>query len=202
MENTIHCEVRDSSTKGSNHRLRNNGKVPGVIYGLNGASVNVEFGELEFFHNLAEIGQYGVVEIDMNGQKEKTIIKELQRHPTSRRLMHVDLQRVDTNKKVHTHIPILYMGAETLKQKDTIVQPQIDNVEIECVPDKLPKYATVNVTNMKQGRKITYNDLELSTEISIVGDKNTIIATISRLRSNTEDDDNKDITEVGDYKVE
>lgn len=197
MDNNVSAQQRQGTTKGSNHRLRNAGKVPGNIYGLNLRNMNVEFGQLELFQALSEIGEYGVVEVDLNGKREKTIIKELQRDPITRKIVHIDLQRVDPNKKVHTHIPVVLKGEDMLNQHDAIVQRQLDDVEVECTPTNIPKYVTVDVSIMHPGQRITYGDVELSGEISIVGDKNTIIATISKRKINVEsiDEPNFDRTE-------
>lgn len=189
MENKIMCNIRENSSKGDNHRLRNNGKVPGIIYGLYQNSTNVELEEAEFTHTLAEIGEHGVVEIDTNGNCEKVMIKEIQREPITRRLMHVDLQRIDTNKKIHTHVPILITGEKTLKNKEAVVQRQMDDIEIECVPENIPKFFSIDVSNMSPGQRITYADIELSGEISIVGDINTIVATVTKRKANIQNDD-------------
>lgn len=186
LNNRVLCESRDSENKGKNHRLRVQGKVPGVIYGLNKANMNVEFGRLDIFHVLEDIGEHGVVELDRAGTIEKAIIKEVQRHPITKEITHIDLQRIDENKKIHTHVPILILGEETLRKKDIMVQNQINEVEIECNPVNLPNHFTIDASGMVPGRRITFNDLEISSEISIIGNPDTIIASITKVKHNAQ----------------
>jgi large subunit ribosomal protein L25 len=193
MNNRVLCNTREKPTKGGNNRLRVNGKIPGIIYGMSGSNINIELEELELFHLISEIGEHSVVEIELNGKFEKVLLKDIQRDPLTRKLTHVDFQRFDTNKKIHTHVPIVIRGEETLHNFDAILQRQADNVEVECTPGDIPKFIAVDVSNMIPGQRITYGNIELSSEISIVGDINTVIAAITRKKLANQNDEESDL---------
>jgi large subunit ribosomal protein L25 len=188
LDNSIHCDDRKVINKGNNHRLRNAGKIPGVVYGLNRGNMNVEFGSLDILKVLEINGEHGVVEIDLNGRREKVIVKETQRNPLTRELIHVDLQRIDDNRKITTDVPIVITGELALKKREAVVQKQVTEVPVECKPKDLPKFFNIDVSGMSPGRRITYNDIELSGEISIIGDMNTIIAAVTRIKENKQND--------------
>ena len=192
MDNFIHYEDRKQISKGSNHRLRATGKIPGVVYGLNSSNMNVEFGSMEV-HKVLEInGEHCIIEIQKNGTSEKVIVRDVQRDPVTRELLHIDLQRVDENKRITSMVPIVFRGENNLRSKQAVVQKQLDSVEVECRPSALPKFFPIDVSKMIPGNRITFNDIEASSEISILGDMNTIIAAVARLKENTKNDDNTD----------
>lgn len=180
----VTCTLRENINKGNSHRLRTSGKIPGVVYGLKSLAMNVEFGELDILDTLQRIGEHGVVEIDNNGEVEKVIIKEVQRDPVTRRLMHIDLQRIDEDKLIHVNIPIVIKGEKQLRGSDAMVQKQMDVIEVIGKPGNLPKFLTVDVSKLPPGRRVTLSDVEIGSEISIVGDMGTIIASITRIKEN------------------
>lgn len=189
MDNRVSCALRENINKGANHRLRTCGKIPGVIYGLKSLTMNVEFGELDILHTLQRIGEHGVVDIENDGKVEKVIIKDVQRDPVTRKLMHIDMQRIDENKNIHVNIPIIIRGEKQLRGSDAVVQKQIDQIEVMGKPGDIPKFVAVDVSKLPPGRRITFNDIEIGSEISIVGDMGTIIAAITRIKDNVQNSD-------------
>ena len=110
LDNHVEYEDRQQITKGNNHRLRASGRIPGIVYGLNRSNMNVEFGNLEILKVLEISGEHGIIEIQHNGQSDKVIVRDVQRDPVTRALMHIDLQRVDANKRISTMVPIVIRG--------------------------------------------------------------------------------------------
>jgi large subunit ribosomal protein L25 len=187
LDNFIHCEDRQQVSKGNSHRLRAAGKIPGVVYGLNSSNMNVEFGSMEVLKVLEVSGEHGIIEIQRNGTSEKVIVRDVQRDPVTRELIHIDLQRVDENKRITTMVPIVLRGESSLRKKEAVVQKQVDAVEVEGRPGSLPRFFHIDVSQMIPGNRITFNDLEISSEISIIGDMDTIIGAVARLRENYQD---------------
>jgi large subunit ribosomal protein L25 len=187
MENMLHANIREKVSKGENHRLRNEGRIPGVIYGLNAANFSVEFAQQEIFDILNKAGNSTIVDVNINGSNEKAMLKEVQRDPLTRKITHVDLQRVDNIHKVHAKVPVVVRGEERLKGMGAMAQIQIDHVEVECTPDKLPRQIVADISMLDIGEKLTVAQLEVAEEIAVLNDPNSIIAAITYIRNNTDE---------------
>lgn len=192
MENILHGDIREHHSKGDNHRLRSKGRIPGVVYGMKQASMLVEFAELDVSHVLDKIGEHGIVDLDINGRNQKSMIKEVQRDPVTRKIIHIDLQRVNENEKVRLSVPIVIKGEDIIRNMDLITQIQKNEVEVECTPDKLPKYITVDVSSMKPHQRLTVKDIEFSNEISILDEPDTIILSVNYIKDKTTEEKTPD----------
>ncbi|EYE89470.1 50S ribosomal protein L25 [Fervidicella metallireducens AeB] len=188
MLNTLHGNMRDCASKGNNHRLRNSGRIPAVVYGLNNPNLLVEFGELEVHDVIKKTGEHGIVELDLNGAKEKVMLKEVQRHPITKEIVHMDFQRINSSEKVHAKVPIVIKGEERISKNGAIAQIQINEVEVECTPDALPRYFTADLSKVPIGGRFTVGDLEVAEEISVLNDYNTIIASVSYIKERKEEE--------------
>jgi large subunit ribosomal protein L25 len=185
MQNTLHANMRSNPTKGENNRLRKTGRIPGVVYGLHNPNFNVEFAEMEILDVLKKAGQNGIVSIDVNGSNEQAMIKDVQRDPVTKKLTHIDLQRIDNSQIVHAKIPVVIRGEERLKGSGVMAQVQLNEIDVECTPDKLPKYIVADISRFEVGQQLTVRDLEIAEEIAVLNEPNTIIAALSYIKSNT-----------------
>ncbi|TDT46096.1 50S ribosomal protein L25 [Fonticella tunisiensis] len=182
MANSLSANIRTHISKGENHRLRSSGRIPGVIYGLKNPNFNVEFAQMELLGVLNSEGEHAILDVNVNGHREKAMIKEVQRHPVTRKIMHIDLQRIDEGGKIHAKVPLRIVGEESIRGRGAIAQLQLDQVEVECAPDKLPRYITADISNLPTGGRITLGDLEIAEEIAIGGDPNTVVASITYIK--------------------
>lgn len=177
MENVLHGVFRTKPTKGENNRKRSCGRIPGVMYGLKNPNFLVEFAEDEILDVLKHPSS--IVEVNIGGESKKAIIKEVQRHPITRQLQHIDLQMVNDNTRVHAKVPVKILGEDQLKRNGAMAQIQVTEVEIEGKADKLPRFIPVDLSHVPVGGRITLGNLEVAEEISIVGDESTIVASVS-----------------------
>jgi len=183
----LHGELRNHNTKGDNNKLRRNGKIPGNIYGKNLKNMLVEFAELEVFNVLRKNGEHGILDVDVDGKTYKAIIKEVQKDPLTKKIIHLDLYKVDDKEKIHAKVPVVIKGEEYLKGMNAVVQKIQDEVEVECSADKVPKFIVADITKINKD-KITVSDLEIAEEISVIAPPNALIATIVKANQIVEED--------------
>lgn len=179
MNDMLNANIRLNASKGENNRLRIRGKVPAVLYGMKNPNILVEFGEMELCRVLNTTGEHGIVKVNLSGRTEDAIIKEVQRDPLTRRITHMDLQRIDNSKTIKAKVPVLIKGDEYFKNSGTIVQQQVNAVEVECTPDKLPRQIYADVSKLKNKHRITIGDLEIGEEISILDNPLSTVVTIN-----------------------
>lgn len=179
MENMIYADIRGHESKGENHRLRSKGKIPGVLYGMKSPNMLVEFGEMELCKVLNTTGEHGVVNVNLSGKCEVAIIKEVQRDPVTRKISHMDLQRIDSTQIIKTKVPVVLKGEEYFKNSGAIIQQQVNQVEVECTPDRLPKHIYVDVSHLDNKHRITVGDLEVGEEISILNNPQSTVVSLT-----------------------
>lgn len=187
MENVLlNSSVRKEVGKGPSHRVREMGHVPGVIYGHHFANYPLEFNTKEIMKILRQHGDNAIINVMVNGISYPAIIKEVQRDPVSGELLHIDLQQINTSEKISTTVPIILAGRRNI-QNEGILQQQIQKIEIECYPDKVPENVTLDVSNLNVGDSIKISDVEFSEEVAILNDNEEVIASLSPIREEEEE---------------
>ena len=178
MEN-LQVNQREKKTRHSSRQCRRKGLVPGVIYGKGINNFLFEIGELELNHALSVTGEHGLLSINSQEGSLNTLIKEVQRDPVTRRVLHIDLEKVEGNEEIETVVPINYVGEEYINKLDAVLQKNIDSIKVKCSPSNIPKGVNLNVGRAKPGEQFKIADVEFGNEITVVDDLNSIVASVS-----------------------
>jgi len=174
---------RELQGTGASRRLRNGGKVPGIVFGA-GEPVKIELDHNALFHALKkEAFHSSILDMELDGKVEKVLLRDVQRHPWKLLVLHVDFQRVDATTKIRKKVPLHFSGEENspaVKQDKALVSHVVNELEIECLAEKLPEFLAVDLSNMAKGQSLHVNDLKLDAGIKVVlhGKKNPVIATV------------------------
>ena len=176
----LEINKRPTDIPNSAKKSRKHGKVPGVLYGKTIKNLAFEVGEIELAHEIGINGQHGVLEFSLDGENHKGLIKEIQKDPVTNKIIHLDWEEVRGNEKVISSVPIPYIGEEFLNKKGI--------VKVECSAEAIPKYIDFNVGTGTVGSVYKFGDLEVASEISILDDLNSVIASISYERKTVSDD--------------
>ncbi|WP_415329880.1 50S ribosomal protein L25 [Clostridium perfringens] len=178
MEN-LQVNQREKKTRHSSRQCRRKGLVPGVIYGKGINNFLFEIGELELNHALSVTGEHGLLNINSQEGSLNTLIKEVQRDPVTRRVLHIDLEKVEGNEEIETAVPINYVGEEYINKLDAVLQKNLDSIKVKCSPSNIPKGVNLNVGRAKPGDQFKIADVEFGNEITVVNDLNSIVASVS-----------------------
>nr|WP_243447175.1 50S ribosomal protein L25 [Clostridium perfringens] len=178
MEN-LQVNQREKKTRHSSRQCRRKGLVPGVIYGKGINNFLFEIGELELNHALSVTGEHGLLSINSQEGSLNTLIKEVQRDPVTRRVLHIDLEKVEGNEEIETAVPINYVGEEYINKLDAVLQKNLDSIKVKCSPSNIPKGVNLNVGIAKPGDQFKIADVEFGNEITVVDDLNSIVASVS-----------------------
>ena len=178
MEN-LQVNQREKKTRHSSRQCRRKGLVPGVIYGKGINNFLFEIGELDLNHALSVTGEHGLLSINSQEGSLNTLIKEVQRDPVTRRVLHIDLEKVEGNEEIETAVPINYVGEEYINKLDAVLQKNLDSIKVKCSPSNIPKGVNLNVGRAKPGDQFKIADVEFGNEITVVDDLNSIVASVS-----------------------
>jgi large subunit ribosomal protein L25 len=163
MELTLTATPGRSTGSRPSGRLREEGKVPAVVYGLgkDPISVEVEWTELRRVLN-TEAGLNALIDLEVEGETELTLVKELQRHPVRRNVLHVDFLRLDRNAPVAVDVPIVVTGfAKDVEDRRGIVDQQMKSLTVKAKPADIPTELTLDVSDLTIGTTVTVSALTL-----------------------------------------
>lgn len=176
---TLNAVKRQKKTSHEARKERRSGKTPGVLYGKNITNLLFEIGELELTKEIYKSGEHGIVNINIDGEEHKALIKEIQKDPVNRKLMHIDLEKLSDDTVVVTDVPLVFVGEDKVAKNGGILQKERNKVKIQCKGGNIPKSINVDVSNLSFGDTYRLSDVEFSNEITFIEDPNTVIATIT-----------------------
>lgn len=178
MEN-IKAEIRNNHGSCSGKRERKHGKVPGIVYGKNEPNIMIDIDAKELSKRISQNGQYGFLNVNINGQNHKTLIKEIQREPVSNKLMHIDLEDINDNSKIVSEIPVVFDGTDIIKAKGYIAQKFKNSIKVKCQGANLPENISIDISPMNAGENLRVCDIEFAKEITIVDDLEAVLVNIT-----------------------
>jgi large subunit ribosomal protein L25 len=147
----------------ASRRLRATGKIPAVVYGprTDATALTVDWRELRTALN-TDKGLNVLLTLDIDGAPTKAIVKDLQRHPVRRDVLHIDFLEVDVDKPVVADVPIQLVGdAEKVTREQGVVEQVLNMLVVHAKPDLIPGHLEIDVTELEVGDTITVADLTL-----------------------------------------
>jgi large subunit ribosomal protein L25 len=164
------AELREDNGKGASRRLRHAGKIPAIIYGAGKDAKSISLASNLVEHALENADLYNtVLTVEGAGTKENCVIKDLQRHPATGLVSHIDFQRVGKTSVVIKTVPLEFTGQAVspgVKAGGMMTFMQ-QTVEIKCQSRDLPTKITVDVSAMKDGESRRLSNLEVPKGVSI-----------------------------------
>ena len=184
----LSVNARENGGKGVARSLRREGRVPAVIYGHGrepkSLSINTRDLEKLLEHISAE---NTVIDLDLDGTNSRTLIREIQRHPFKRQILHVDFQELVAGEKVIVRLPILLVGVpDGVRMDGGILDQTLRELEVEVDPANIPNHVEVDVTKMVIGSSLHVSDIKLPEGVEIVGDAEGSVAVVSAPRAAVE----------------
>lgn len=180
----IAAAVRHDMGKGASRRLRREAKVPGVIYGGGKAPVSLVIEHKDIAKALDSEAFYSqILTLKTGTESERVILKDVQRHPYKPRVAHVDFQRVRADEKLHMHVPLHFIGddkAPGVRESGGLISHIMNDVEISCLPDNLPEYIELDISDMQLNQIKHLSDIKLPKGVELValthGDDKAVVS--------------------------
>jgi large subunit ribosomal protein L25 len=162
---------RESEGKSSSRQLRREGSVPAVIYGGDKDPVRISILEKDI-SKASEVPGFAtqILNINISGEEQNVIVKELQRHPATQRVLHADLQRVNPDTKISISVPVRFLGEDScvgVKMHGGAISRLINDIDITCLASNLPEYLEVDIADLDVGDSIFLSGLSLPEGVEI-----------------------------------
>jgi len=184
----IVAEKRDDLGKGASRRLRHQDKTPGILYGSNQDPEAITVSHDLLVKSLQNEAFYShVLTVKIGDQECKAVLKDLQRHAYKPKILHLDLQRVDEDTKIHMAVPLHFLGADVAPgvKLGGLLSHSLAELEITCKPKDLPEYIEVDVSQLNTGDTLHISDLLLPAgvkSIELSHGHDLPVATLQKLR--------------------
>ncbi|MBT8269404.1 MAG: 50S ribosomal protein L25/general stress protein Ctc [Flavobacteriaceae bacterium] len=178
---TINGSQRESVGKRSTKALRNAGRIPCVIYGGE-ESVHFSAEELAFSKLVYTPNAHTVVIALENGESFNAVMQDIQFHPVSDRILHIDFYRLYEDKEIAMNIPVVLIGNSIGVRNGGVLQRNNRKLRIKALPAKLPDFVEVDITEMKIGDKVYVTDLETE-DFKFLHPDNTVVCQVKTARA-------------------
>ncbi|SFM10544.1 50S ribosomal protein L25/general stress protein Ctc [Marinobacter zhejiangensis] len=172
QEFVLEATLRDDQGKGASRRLRREeSKLPAIIYGGGKDATAISLQQKELSKALENEAFFShILTIKVGDNEESVILKDLQRHPYKTTLIHADFLRVDKDHEIHVNVPLHFVNEETapaIKTEGGKVSHQMTEVEVICLPQSLPEFIEVDITDVAMDQVVHLSDLKLPEGVRI-----------------------------------
>lgn len=175
----LDAQVRDDVGKGVARSLRRAGKVPAVLYGRKRGAVSLQIDDRTFQTLLRNYGSNVLINLVLGNDDEQTvIIKDLQRHPVKRNVLHADFQRISLDEKITTQVSIETVGTPVGVRDGGVLTVARRQVSVNCLPLDTPESLRINVEDLSIGDSFRVSDIEIDDMIEILENETTQIAAV------------------------
>ncbi len=175
----IDAEPREEFGKNPARRMRRAGQIPGVVYGGGGPSIPLAVSPKKILAILhSEAGHNAIFTLEIRGKAPaRVMLRDWQVDPIHGDLLHVDLVRVARDAKLKVRVPIHVTGeAKGVKVQGGIFEFLLREVVVECLPDEIPDFVTVDVTELLIGKNLRVADLPLGPNVKVLSDPTRVVA--------------------------
>ena len=179
---TLPAETRDRAGKGASRVLRREGRVPAVIYGNKETPLSIHVEEKELARQLGT-GHFfnSIVEIEVGGQKLRTLPKDVAFHPVSSRPLHVDFLRLAAHAVIHVEVPVVFINeaASPGLKRGGVLNIVRHELELVCESENIPDEISIDLTGLEVGDAIHFHHITLPEgTTSAITERDFTIATI------------------------
>ncbi len=194
-EMVLRVEPREETGKSANRKLRSEGWIPAVVYGGDRDAVSIQVEKTRFLDLIRGAGEHSVflLRLGDSDKQRHTMIRNVDADPVSRRVIHIDFQRVRMDEKVRLEIPVELVGEpEGVRTEGGVLDFITREVEIECLPGKIPGHLEFDVTELKIGDHAELGDIELPEGVELLSEPDRVLAAVAHARVEAEPEEEED----------
>ena len=164
--------LRKDEGKGASRRLRRAGSVPAIVYGggkLDPVSIQLAHKDV-FLASQNEWFYSSILDLNLGGDVQKVLLRDMQRHPFKAQILHLDFLRINENEEIRVRVPLHFLNQDTSpagKAASVIIMHEVTEVEVACLPKDLPEYIEVDLADLKVDDIIHLSQLKLPAGVQI-----------------------------------
>jgi len=201
----LKASQREAVGNGPARVLRREGSIPAILYGPKTEPIKLAISKLDLepiFKTGAVAQQVLNLDIDGVGSSRKVMIKEIQKHPVSHNLLHLDLYEVTMDQKIKVMVPVMTTGKSVGVEMGGMLQIIRRELEVLSRPDAIPENITVDITDLDIGDSLHVEDLELEADVEIPAEVNFTILTVLAPKAEEEEEEVEEDEELAEDGAE
>jgi large subunit ribosomal protein L25 len=175
----VAAKARNEKGSRANKRLRDQGLLPGVIYGHKEAVIAITLPKKEVVGHISH-GAH-LFDLALDGKSEKVLVKEVQYDHLGLEVIHIDFARVSLDEKVEITVPLELKGTPKGEEEGAVLQQIIAELEVECMVSDIPDAIRHNVSDMAKDSVLHIKDLKLPPGVRCLQDEDLIVATVKEI---------------------
>ena len=186
---SLSAEARTETGKGVARKLRAAGRVPAVVYGhaREAQALSLQTRELEKLLSSISTGST-VVELSLGSATTKTLIREVQRHPFKKQILHVDFQELVAGEKVTVDVPLVFVGTpEGVRLSGALLEQILHSIQVLVDPANIPNHIDVDVTSLAMGHSLHVSELSLPAGLEVLTDEDATVCAVVAPRAVVEE---------------
>jgi large subunit ribosomal protein L25 len=185
---TLTANVRAETGKGAARKIRQAGDIPAVIYGHNRDPQSLVLNARETEKLVKSIAVSStVIELAIEGKTARTLIREIQRHPFKRHILHIDFQELVAGETVTVKCPIVYIGTpEGVRLDGGILDQIMHELQIQVDPSNIPNHIDIDISALKVGKSLHVSDLKVPAGIKIVDDASSTVCIVQQSKTHAD----------------
>lgn len=186
---TLEAGVRDVIGKKVKH-LRTQGLIPATVYGKGFEPVSISVEERAFSNIYRRSGKTALIDLNVGGKIAAVFVQEVQRHPLSRNVIHIDFKAVDLKVSIHIEVPITTTGESPLVARgDAMINHVLNSVMVEALPAELPQHIEVDVSALtSMDKSITAGDIPAAKGYKVLTDPGQVLVSLTQVRATEEEE--------------
>ena len=169
---------------GASRRLRITGRAPGIVYGAGAEPQLIELDHNALWHALKkEAFHSSVLDLEVAGKTSQVLLRDVQYHPYKQQVLHVDFQRVSAKEKLHTKVPLHFLGEEesaAVKLEYCLISHIMTELEVSCLPANLPEFVEVDLSKLVKGDTLKLSQIALPKGVEAVvhGEDDPVVVSV------------------------
>ena len=189
----LQAKVREGSGKGVARKMRAAGRVPAVVYGPEGEAQSLSIDAHEAITLFGGISvENTIVALDIEGEKGPvdTLIRDVQMHPFKPNLLHLDFYKVTKGQTLQVQVPLHFEGTPAgVRLSSGILEQHVHDIEVRCVPSKIPDHLEIDVTDLELGDSLHVSDLQAPDGVEILTEADRTLCIVVMPRGVASDDE-------------
>lgn len=198
--NTITATPREGRGKGDARKLRDTGRVPGVVYGRHEdtRAISLDAHELEQLFSRISV-ENTIIELSVEGEKEavSTLVREVQSHPYRAQVLHVDFYQVHAGEELEVDVPIRLEGVPLgVREEGGVLDHVIHDLAVKCLPSRIPGVLTLDVSALEIGDSLHVRDIDLPEGVTSMIDGERTVCGVAAPRLEEEPEEEEEGEEI------
>lgn len=186
MTATLQAKKRTTEMHSNLTKLRNEGEIPGIVYGSKVENTAISLNEANFLKTIREVGRNGVISLDIDGETYNVVLNEYDSDPIKRGIVHVDFLAVDLSKAISAPVRVSLVGEAAGVKDGGVMQQALHEVTVTAKPNDIPTSIDIDVTDLQVGDTIAVGDVKGYDKIEINHEQEEVIASILAPRQEEE----------------